>query len=128
MAEADAVLIPSRRTYPEGFPKTINEGLCSRTPLVVSDHPIFARLLKNRTNAMVFQSGSAADLAAKVQELLANHELYRTLSAMSLETWQSLQISVKWGDLFRHIVLNSPTSDEWLAAHCLDSGLYSVSE
>jgi len=33
MAEADAVLIPSRRTYPEGFPKTINEGLCSRTPL-----------------------------------------------------------------------------------------------
>lgn len=125
MAEADVVLIPSRRTYPEGFPKTINEGLCSRTPLVVSDHPIFARLLKSRQNAMVFQSGSAEDLAAKVRELLASPELYRSLSDNAYDTWQSLQIAVKWGDLFRKIAL---ADHEWLNTYRLDSGLYNLSE
>ena len=127
MAAADIVLIPSRSSYPEGFPKTINEGLCSRTPLVVSDHPIFARLLKNRENAMVFRSASAADLALKIHELLADSGLYTALSKNSLNTWKSLQIAVKWGDLFKNIASNSPEGDAWLSANRLDSGLYDLS-
>lgn len=126
MAAADVVLIPSRSSYPEGFPKTINEGLCSRTPLVVSDHPIFSRLLKNRKNAMVFRSGSSSELARKIQELMADADLYRALSENAFSTWKSLQIAVKWGDLFRNIALNSPESDAWLHANRLDSGVYDL--
>jgi glycosyltransferase involved in cell wall biosynthesis len=36
----DVVLVPSRHSYPEGLPMTIYEAFCSRTPLVVSDHPM----------------------------------------------------------------------------------------
>lgn len=127
MSAADAVLIPSRSSYPEGFPKTINEGLCSRTPIVVSNHPIFSRLLKNRQNAMVFQSASGEDLALKIRELLADPSLYHSLSKNALITWQRLQISAKWGDLFRNIASNNSEADAWLNANRLDSGIYDLS-
>lgn len=127
MAAADVVLIPSRSSYPEGFPKTINEGLCSRTPLVVSNHPIFARLLKNGENAMVFKSASGEDLALKIRELLVDPSLYHALSNNAFATWQRLQIAVKWGDLFKNIAINNPEGDAWLHANRLDSGIYDLS-
>jgi len=127
MANSDLVLIPSRRTYPEGFPKTINEALCSHSPLVVSDHPIFARILKNRVNAMVFKAGSPASLASRVKEILGDEELYRSLSDNAHSTWTRLQIPVKWGELLKNIALNSSQASDWLTAHRLNSGLYDLS-
>ncbi|HEY9863856.1 MAG TPA: glycosyltransferase, partial [Candidatus Obscuribacterales bacterium] len=46
MREADLVVVPSRHEYGEGFPKSINEALYSRTPIVASDHPMFLQKLK----------------------------------------------------------------------------------
>ncbi|NEQ32466.1 MAG: glycosyltransferase family 4 protein, partial [Leptolyngbya sp. SIO4C5] len=34
MRNSDFVLVPSRPEYPEGFPLTIYEGFCSRTPII----------------------------------------------------------------------------------------------
>ncbi len=39
MRNHDVVLVPSRHAYPEGLPMTLYEALCTRTPLVASDHP-----------------------------------------------------------------------------------------
>ena len=40
MRDAAVVVVPSHHDYAEGFPMTIYETLCSRTPLVASDHPV----------------------------------------------------------------------------------------
>ncbi len=126
MHSADLVLIPSRRSYPEGFPKTINEALCSRTPLVVSDHPIFARLLKNEQNAMVFESGCSGDIAEKIRKLLGNPSLYLRLSQAAEDTWAGLQIPVKWGVLLEKIISDAESDKRWLVEHRLNSGNYSL--
>ncbi|MBC6903960.1 glycosyltransferase [Saccharophagus sp. K07] len=128
MAGADVVIVPSRKSYPEGFPKTINEALCSRSPLIVSDHPIFARVLKNRANAMVFQSGSAISLAQSVMELLGDPALYAHLSENAMATWRSLQISMKWGKLLENIVLGTQDAQSQVSSSRLDSGQYNLAE
>ena len=46
MQEADIVFVPSRHAYREGMPSTIYEALCSRTPIVASDHPMFVNNIK----------------------------------------------------------------------------------
>ena len=54
MRDHDAVLVPSHWAYPEGLPMTLYEALCTRTPLVTSNHPMFALKIHDRKNALVF--------------------------------------------------------------------------
>lgn len=126
MREADVVVVPSRREYPEGFPKTVNESFCARTPLVASDHPVFQSRLKHRVNAMIFQSGNANELAARIEELLNEPKLYHQLSDATLAAWESLQIPLKWGDLVRDWVAEAPNLREKLARFSLHSKQYSL--
>jgi glycosyltransferase involved in cell wall biosynthesis len=125
MREADIVLVPSRPEYPEGFPLTIYEGLCSRTPIIASDHPMFKNNLKNGINAMIFPAGNASALSACVEKLLSDPELYQSLSLASLDAWKQLQIPVKWAELINRWVYDSQENRQWLFDHRLDSGRYS---
>jgi glycosyltransferase involved in cell wall biosynthesis len=98
MREADIVVIPSRTAYPEGFPLTIYEALTARTPIVASDHPMFRQHLRDRKTAVIFRSGEPRDLAAAITNLMKDPNLYENLSFASVETWNSLQIPIKWSD------------------------------
>jgi glycosyltransferase involved in cell wall biosynthesis len=124
MRSADLVLIPSRHEYPEGFPMTIYEALCSRTPIVASDHPMFRERLQHQSNAMVFQAGNSAAIANCVEEILKSPQLYYSLSQASKETWQQLQIPVQWADLMHYWLKQSVESHSWLLEKTLASGLY----
>ncbi len=119
MREADVVIVPSRPEYPEGLPMTIYESLCSRTPLVASDHPMFARCLQHRKNAMVFPAGDAIALARCLEDLLKDAQLYASISAATEATWQQLQIPVKWADMIQYWLNDSAESQEWLSKHSL---------
>jgi glycosyltransferase involved in cell wall biosynthesis len=124
MREADLVLIPSRHEYPEGFPMTIYEGLCSRTPLIVSDHPMFQGNLKHGINAVIFPAGKSTTLSESIEQLLSDPELYKSLSVASYEAWQRLQIPVKWAEMIERWLDNSPENQHWLFDHRLSSGRY----
>jgi glycosyltransferase involved in cell wall biosynthesis len=124
MREADLVLIPSRHEYPEGFPMTIYEALCSRTPIVASDHPMFQSKLKHEQTAAIFPAGNSEALANCIKKLLSDPPLYRNLSVASSQTWKSLQIPVKWADLIDRWLDNSSESQAWLFNHRLSSGIY----
>jgi glycosyltransferase involved in cell wall biosynthesis len=124
MREADLVIIPSRHDYPEGFPMTIYEALCSRTPIIASDHPMFQNKLKNGTNALIFPAAKAVDLAACIEKLLSSPELYEQLSLASYDAWKQLQIPVKWADMIKRWLDNSPENQQWLFEHRLSSGRY----
>jgi glycosyltransferase involved in cell wall biosynthesis len=124
MREADIVLIPSRHEYPEGFPLTIYEALCSGTPIVASDHPMFVQNLKHEINAMIFPAGNSVALAECLEKLLSDPALYHQLSATSYETWKQLQIPVKWADLIKCWLFDSSEDRQWLFNHRLSSGIY----
>jgi len=95
----DMVIVPSHHSYPEGLPNVINEGLCTKTPLVVSDHPMFISRLSHKKNAMIFKAGDEIDMAKNILELMNNEDLYNSLSRNAEDTWNKLQIQLKWNDL-----------------------------
>jgi glycosyltransferase involved in cell wall biosynthesis len=124
MREADLVLVPSRHEYPEGFPLAITHAFCSRTPLIASDHPMFQKNLKHGSNAMIFPAGNSIALAACIEKLLSEPELYQSLSVASYEAWERLQIPVKWADMINRWLDDSPENQQWLFERRLSSGRY----
>ena len=127
MREADIVLVPSRHEYPEGFPMTIYEALCSRTPIIASDHPMFRGKLIHQTNSLIFAAGNSVDLVRCIEKLVSSPELYQKLSSASYDAWNSLQIPVKWADFIDSWLDETPKASQWLMDHCLASGRYRLS-
>ncbi len=121
MRDSDLVLVPSRHEYPEGFPMTIYEALCSRTPLVVSDHPMFLDTLIHEVNALIFPAGNAIAFSQNIENLLSSPELYTRLSIASGETWERLQLKAKWGDVVHHWLGNTDADRQWLRSCSLAS-------
>jgi glycosyltransferase involved in cell wall biosynthesis len=101
MHAADLIVVPSRHEYPEGFPMTLYEALSSRTPIVASDHPMYARHLAETGAAVIYAAGDHAALADAVEETLANPAAYGRLSEASAASWDRLQLPVTWGALLR---------------------------
>jgi len=127
MRESDVVLVPSRHEYPEGFPLTIHHALCARTPIIASDHPMFRNSLEHGLNAMIFPAGNSAVLADCIEKLHSNSALYLKLSTASYDTWNQLQIPVKWADLIKRWLCDSHENQQWLFDHRLSSGRYDLS-
>ena len=126
MRESDFVLVPSRHEYPEGFPLTIYEAFCSRTPLIASDHPMFQSNLEHQINAMIFPAGNSTAIAACIEKLHLNPDLYHRLSLASYDAWKRLQIPVKWADFIKHWIIDLPENQRWLFEHRLASGRYDL--
>lgn len=124
MRESDLVVIPSHHEYPEGFPFTIYETLCSRTPLVVSDHPMFKNNLKDGVNCLMFPQKDGIALSQAIDQLLSNPDLYAQFSQASYTAWKNLQIPVKWAEFINRWLQDSPEDQRWLSEHCLASGRY----
>ncbi|MEG4277723.1 glycosyltransferase [Microcoleus sp. MON1_C1] len=124
MREADLVVIPSRHAYAEGVPMTIYEALCSRTPIIASDHPMFQNNLKHQENAMIFSASDSRDLAAQIEKLLSDSALYESISLVAADAWKRLQIPVKWALMIERWIDGSEENRQWLLEHALSSGLY----
>jgi glycosyltransferase involved in cell wall biosynthesis len=59
---------------------TLYEALCTRTPVLASDHPVMALKLRDRYNALVFPERSPEALAVLIDELASSPNLYTELS------------------------------------------------
>jgi glycosyltransferase involved in cell wall biosynthesis len=124
MRESDLVLVPSRHEYPEGFPMTLFEAMAVRTPVVASDHPMFAHALKHRVNAMIFKEKDSSAMADCIETLITDPSMYRILSESSLAAWQKLQVPVEWVQLLRAWFL----SDEQTFKTLMQSGVADLAE
>ena len=120
----DMIIVPSRHSYPEGLPNVINEGLCTRTPLVVSDHPMFISRLRHKKNAMIFKAGDEIDMAKNILELKNNHFLYNSLSQNAEETWNKLQIKLKWNELIDSWLEDGTRENKFLNKHIIETYEY----
>lgn len=99
MRDHDAVLVPSHWSYPEGLPMTLYEALCTRTPLLASDHPMFALKIRNRENAIVFPQRNPQALADCIDELASSPALYVKLSEAGAKAAEDYLCPVKYDRL-----------------------------
>ncbi len=83
MRNHHAVLVPSHWSYPEGLPMTLYEALCTRTPLVTSNHPMFALKIRDLDNALVFPERDIDAFAERIDRLMSSPDLYSGLSQAS---------------------------------------------
>ncbi|VWX61088.1 Glycosyltransferase Type 1 [Burkholderiales bacterium 8X] len=119
MRKASIVIVPSLHSYPEGFPLTIYEALCTRTPIVASDHPMFSGFLRHRSTAMIYPAGDFRKMSKCIISLLTEVDLYAKISDASETVWDSLQISTKWGELIRRWLTSGKEDREWLKERSL---------
>ncbi|MEL6467654.1 MAG: glycosyltransferase family 4 protein [Pseudomonadota bacterium] len=119
MHAADAVVVYSRHAYGEGLPGTIYLGLASRTPLVVSDHPMFTAYFEDRTDLVIAPERNPDALAAKLRELFSDAELYRSLSDNSSAAFNRIAHPVHWGDFVERWLHDTSEDRDWLDARTL---------
>lgn len=119
MHAADAVLVYSRHAYGEGLPGTIYLGLASRTPLVVSDHPMFVAYLRDGEDVLVAPERAPKALAARLRALFDDEALYARLSRNSDVTFARITHPVLWGEFIERWLRDTPEDRAWLDAQAL---------
>jgi len=75
--ETDALLLPS--IWPENQPVSITEAMASRTPVIAARIGGIPELVTDGVTGYLFEPGNAADLAAKMSELIRRPEAVREL-------------------------------------------------
>jgi glycosyltransferase involved in cell wall biosynthesis len=121
MANASIVIVPSRHEYPEGMPNTVYEGLITRTPLIVSDHPVFAERFIDQEDVIFFTASQPDSLAEKIKYLV-NHPLqYQALSNNSKALWLKLQMPLKWDELITAWLADKSAQSEILSKFALSN-------
>lgn len=119
MCAADAVVVPSRASYPEGLPNTIHEALASGTPLVLSNHPAFFDRLKDGSSAVFFEAGQPKALAGAIRRLLEEPGLYHQLSRNGEATENDLYFGVEWTRLVDLFLQDPENLTHWVQTHSL---------
>lgn len=99
LASASVSLVPSWSSYAEGLPMTIYEALATRTPLVVSDHPMFRHFLSNAVSARMVPERRPALVAEAIMALLRDEDAYARASDDTLSLWQKVKCDLEWGRL-----------------------------
>lgn len=119
MAAHDLVIVPSRPEYPEGLPNTIYEGLASRSPLVLSDHPAFRGRIRDGVGGLVFRAGDPAALAAAIRRPCTDPALYGQLSAGTEAALSDLHVGLEWADLVRSFLDDPQDRTGWVGRNSL---------
>jgi glycosyltransferase involved in cell wall biosynthesis len=78
---------------------TIYDALCTRTPVVASDHTMFRQGLVQDRNVLVFKASKPPSLAAAVARPMAKPSLYRFLSKAEGEAAENYLCPLKCHDL-----------------------------
>jgi glycosyltransferase involved in cell wall biosynthesis len=99
MRGASLACVPSRHSYHEGMPLTLTEALASRTPVIVSDHPVMARAFRDGEGLRFFPAGDAGALAQTAQSILADPAEYRRLSQATAAAYARVECKALMPDL-----------------------------
>ena len=115
MRDADAVIVPTRHDYAEGFPNTITEGIASGTPLILSDHPAFAGRIPEG-GCLSFPAADPKALADRIASLIGDPALYARLSQAAEATLARLAAGVNWRTLLTHYLDDPEDRTGWVKA------------
>lgn len=99
LKQAALSLVPSWSAYPEGLPMTIYEALATRTPIILSDHPMFRRFFTHAACARIAPEQNPQALADAAASLLSSPAAYQTASQATAAVWETVRCDLAWGDL-----------------------------
>jgi glycosyltransferase involved in cell wall biosynthesis len=95
------VVVPTRPEFPEALPLTLIDALATRTPVILSTHPIFAEYFTAGHGVEIFPAGNAEALATLLQELAEDPHRYVRQSIATEAVWQGLQIDTQFHHLLQ---------------------------
>jgi glycosyltransferase involved in cell wall biosynthesis len=101
MQRAAVVCVPSRHEFPEAMPLVLTEALASRTPVVVSDHPVMIEGLVNGEGVRIAKSRDPRSFAAAIGKILTDKEEYCRLSESTLQAFERLECKTEFGDVLQ---------------------------
>jgi len=96
---ATVAMTPSWHDYPEGLPMTIYEALATRTPIALSDHPMFQLYFRDTPAARMAPEKNPEALAAAVKALLSDKQTYAAASDATGALWSKIKCDLTWGRL-----------------------------
>jgi glycosyltransferase involved in cell wall biosynthesis len=106
MREADFVVVPSRPAFPEGLPFVIQESLAVRTPLLLSDHPVFTRYFSDAVATRFFRAGDIGSLAAALIDAVETDALtYQHMSTETAAAWDTIRCQTTWHEVLEQLAL-----------------------
>jgi glycosyltransferase involved in cell wall biosynthesis len=115
----DVVVVASRHEYPEGMPQTIYEGLVSRSPVLVSDHPMFKGRIVPRHNAMIFRAADPHSLYRTIHDLVHDSALYERLSRDADLNARNFHGPLKWDQVIGRWLSGTAEDHAWLRQYAL---------
>ncbi len=115
---ATIALAPSRHIYSEGLPMTIYEALATRTPVVLSDHPMFRHFFTDATAARMVPERSPAALANAITEFAAD-ATYAAASEATAQLWRKIKCDLTWGELIETWLVNPTVAHARLKSRSL---------
>jgi glycosyltransferase involved in cell wall biosynthesis len=113
LSELDVLVVPS--LWQENTPLVVHSALSARCPVVASRVAGISALIEHGKNGLLFEPGSATDLAEQLQLLVKDRGLLQTLSdqckpLQTLQTYVDAMLAL-WSD-----------SDGWLASNPVKNG------
>lgn len=126
LANATLSMAPSWHEYPEGLPMTIYEALATRTPLALSDHPMFELYFRNTSAARMAPERNPAALAFAIRELITDADTYAAASVATGALWNKIKCDLTWGALINAWLGENGSCIEDIRSECLTSRLMTV--
>jgi glycosyltransferase involved in cell wall biosynthesis len=96
---ATLACVPTRPEFAEGMPYTLTEALAARTPVIVSDHPVFVRAFREGQGVRFFRAGEPRSLAETIRRIMEDAQAYEELSRATLEAMQGIRVNVTFADM-----------------------------
>jgi len=114
-------VIPSHHAYPEGLPMAIYEALATRTPIIISDHPMFRMFFETTPAAIMVAEKSPARIAHAIKSLLSDPEKYAAASEATGVLWNSVKCDVTWGTLIERWIDSPRRPAQSIMRHSLEA-------
>lgn len=99
LRECTLACVPTRPEWQEGGSLILTEALASRTPVVLSDQPMFAQTFKDKEGVRFFQAANPESLAATLRAVVEDSSTYSLLSETTLEAFGRAECKTTFGDL-----------------------------
>ncbi|MEO0878893.1 MAG: glycosyltransferase [Pseudomonadota bacterium] len=101
LEKATISVVASRHAYPEGLPMTIYETLATRTPLILTDHPMFQLFFRDQPAIAMTPERSPPAMSAAIAALLTDSARYAEASAATGALWSTIKCDLLWGDIVK---------------------------
>ena len=99
LLEATLAFAPTWHAFSEGMPMALTEALASRTPAIISDHPVFSAAFRNQEGVLICPEKNPKALAAAVVRCVDDPAFYREMSETTLAAFERVAAPNSFTDI-----------------------------